>query len=86
MACATMHTLNPIRERGSVTSTVKRNGVYRKRRTRALRQVAGFTTKPKATIKSDGIRRARMIDALTGAETRVRVDQFFKSYETVYIP
>lgn len=67
-----------------MATPVKRLSVYRKRRSGALRQLAGFTTKPSPKSKSDGIRRARMIDSVTGAETRVRVDQLGKTYEYLY--
>lgn len=80
-----MHALNPNPMKGDPLATpVKRSGVYQKRRSGAIRQLVGFTTKPRSSAKSDGIRRARMIDSVTGAETRVRVDQFGKTYEYVY--
>lgn len=67
-----------------MATPVKRYGVYRKRRSGAVRHIDGFTTKPSPTAKADGVRRARMVDTLTGAETRVRVDQIGKTYEYLY--
>lgn len=67
-----------------MATPVKRYSVYRKRRSGAIRQLAGFTTKPSPSTRSDGVRRARMVDSITGAETRVKVSQFGKTYEYIH--
>lgn len=66
------------------TTQIKRGMRLRKRRSGAVREVAGFTTKPTATSPADGIRRARLIDPFgieDQAETRVKVSQITKTYE-----
>lgn len=65
------------------STKIKRGMAVRKRRSNVTRVVAGFTTKPDAVSPSDGIRRVRLIDAYASTsypETRVRVDQFGKTY------
>lgn len=59
-----------------MTTTIKRGQLYKKRRTGTVRELKGFTTKP------DGVKRARLVDVY-GRETKVRVDQFTKTYRSV---
>ena len=65
------------------TTTVKRGQRLQRRRTGVVRVVNGFTTKPSKSSPTDGVRRARMVDPVSGDESRVRVDQIHKTYRPV---